>query len=538
MGLKNVPAPNRKKGRFESASQPAVDTAPESATAVSFPNQKKLPVLRWSALVLLTLVLLTAVISGIYVAQDPYNFRIIDNVSLGGLDVSGMTPFEAHAALKTSAKELLYSTDLSLELPQETRKLSPGDAGLSLKLWPAVLDAFRIGRTGTDEARQADIDTASHPIGLLPYLKYKEDYIRQLLTEYASEFDTLYTPSHWDVEGDMPELNLEKQNNPEAGQTLILTMGTSGTCLDIDDAVSRILAVYDQPFEANSRGEYLVKEFKVLIPEPVTAPDVQAIHESLYIAPVNDSLNMETYQPVSGSYGYGFDLNEVRRQVQNAGEGEVLQIPLALEEPEITGDEVYFRDVLGYCETPHTDNENRNHNLTLACQAMDGTILQPGDVFSYNETLGERTKERGYLRAGAYSGLKLVQSYGGGICQGSSTIYCAALYADLEIVHRVNHGFAVNYMDHGLDATVSWNGPDFQFRNNTHFPIKIAAEVSDGFVKVTLLGTEERDYYIVMESKASWTDDYIYAKSYKCKYDRETDELISREMEARSNYRR
>jgi len=93
-------------------------------------------------------------------------------------------------------------------------------------------------------------------------------------------------------------------------------------------------------------------------------------------------------------------------------------------------------------------------------------------------------------------------------------------------------------MDYGLDATVSWNGPDFQFRNNTHFPIKIAAEVSDGFVKVTILGTEERDYYVKMESQASWGDKYIYAKSYKCKYDRKTDELISRELEARSNYLR
>ena len=129
-------------------------------------------------------------------------------------------------------------------------------------------------------------------------------------------------------------------------------------------------------------------------------------------------------------------------------------------------------------------------------------------------------------------------SYGGGICQGSTTIYCAALYADLEIVHRKNHGFTVSYVKPGLDATVNWGGPDFQFRNSTHFPIKISAEVSDGFVKVALLGTEERDYYVEMESEVGYGSDAIYCKSYKCKYDRETGELISREMEARSNYMR
>jgi len=493
-------------------------------------SKNKFPILLRVALVLLVLVLLAAGGFGIYVAQDPYDFRILENVSVGGLNLGGMTPFEAHSSLKDAAEELLYSTELPLELPEETLLLSPEEAKLSVRVWSAVVDAFRVGRS--------DLPAQNTGLGLLPYLKYNEDAIRQTLEAYAVRYDTEYTPSAWEVQGEMPELNLGKQANIHAGQTLVLTMGIPETRLDIDESLRQILEIYDQAFSALKNDSYTVQNFKIRKPSPVADPDVTAIYDALYIAPVDDSLDMETYQPVSGSYGYGFDLNAARKAVRMADHGAVLQIPLTLEEPEITGEEVYFRDVLGYCETSHTNNDNRNHNLAMACAAMDGKILQPGEVFSYNETLGERTKERGWKLAGAYSGLKLVQSYGGGICQGSSTIYCAVLYADLEIVHRVNHGFTVNYMDYGLDATVSWNGPDFQFRNNTHFPIKIAAEVSDGFVKVTILGTEERDYYVKMESQASWGDKYIYAKSYKCKYDRKTDELISRELEARSNYLR
>jgi vancomycin resistance protein YoaR len=274
----------------------------------------------------------------------------------------------------------------------------------------------------------------------------------------------------------------------------------------------------------------------VEILEEPEKPDLQEIYDQFYIAPVDDTIDLENHCVIPGAWGYHFDMEKAQKQVNDAEFGETVYISMEFLEPEIYGDKVYFRDVLGYCETQHTDDANRNNNLRRACESMNGVVLQPGEVFSYNDTLGQRTKENGYLPAGAYSGWELVQSYGGGICQGSSTVYCAALYADMEIVHRRNHGYRVGYMQPGLDATVNWGGPDFQFRNSSHFPIKIAAEVSDGCVKVTILGTEDRDYYIEMETEVQWGSSGTYAKSYRCKYDKETGELISRELEARSNY--
>jgi hypothetical protein len=197
----------------------------------------------------------------------------------------------------------------------------------------------------------------------------------------------------------------------------------------------------------------------------------------------------------------------------------------------------------------------------LACAALNGVVLDPGETLSYNETVGQRTKEKGYLPAPAYSGHTLVDSVGGGICQVSSTLYYCSLLSDMEIVSRVNHGYSVSYIDLGMDATVNWGGPDFQFKNNTNYPIKIEAHVSDGYVKMRILGTDEKDYYVKMEYEITgyihpdtvyeehgpdegYHDGQIlsggvtgyYVKTYRCKYAKDSDKLISRDFETRSSY--
>lgn len=477
-------------------------------------------------LIPLALLVLAFLIVGISAALDPYDCKIADNVTVGGLDVSGMTLLQTHNTLSNMSDTVLEGTVLTLELPGETISLSPADTKVSLKAWPAALAAYRVGRIGNN----------STSIGLGSYLKLDEDYIRSILSAYAEKHNTNSAASCYTLTGTLPDLSTETPHTGAHPQTLELTLGLPTAKLDQEDSFQRIMAVYDSAFSAAAQGHYSLQDFKVDILEEPEEPDLDAIYEACYTAPVDDSLSMETYELLPGSYGCRFDPEEAENLIRNAQYGETVCIPMEFIEPEILGDEVYFRDVLGYCETPHTKDENRNHNLRTACASMNDVILQPGEVFSYNETLGERSKENGYLPAPAYAGWELVQSYGGGICQGSSTIYCAVLYADLEVVHRVNHGMRVGYMDAGLDATVSWWGPDFKFRNNTNFPIKIAAEVSDGYVKVTILGTEERDYYIEMETEQSWGSTVLYTKSYKCKYSRETGELISRELEARSNY--
>ena len=470
----------------------------------------------------LILLVLFLIFGSLYAGFDPLDGKIAEKVTVGGIDVGGMSMEQAYKTLNAANESILEQTVLTAEFPEETVLFSPADTKASLNCRRAVWDAWTVSRFGNQ--------TAS--ISLKSYLILDEAYIRQAIASYAARYDTDVTPGSYRLVGEMPDLEIE--SGATGSQTLEVTMGLPTARLAQEDAFLRILTVYDSAFI----GEYTAVGFQTEILEEPELPDLKAIYKDVYIAPVDDSIDLENHCILPGAWGYHFDVDSAAALVQHAGYGETISIPMEFQEPDIYGEDVYFRDVLGHCETKHTQDENRNNNLRRACESMNGLILQPGEVFSYNDTLGPRTKENGYLRAGAYSGWELVQSYGGGICQGSTTIYGAALYADLEIVHRKNHGYMVGYTQPGLDATVNWGGPDFQFRNSTHFPIKIEAEVSDGFVKVTILGTEERDYYIEMESEAQWGEETIYAKSYKCKYDRQTGELISRELEARSNYMR
>lgn len=459
---------------------------------------------------------------GIRALADNFGGRISEGVTLGGVDVGGMTRAEAKKALK-AATEGFSQTPMLVELPEDTLTLFPANTKVNVDISAAVRAAYRFG---------SKADAAQSPeINLAPFLSYQEKALRTPLEEYAAKHDTTYQPCSDSLVGQMPELAEGKWQESLPCQTLQITMGVDERHLDVDAVMQHILETYGQ-------NRFSLKISEIAPEKAAEKPDIPVISEKYSIPAVNTTLDLQTYEQVPGSYGYGFSMEEAQKLVDKARPGETMEIPMEYVRPEILGDEAYFRDELGYAQTPHTKDENRNNNLRKACESIDGLILQPGEEFSYNGTLGQRTRENGYLPAGAYSGTALVQSVGGGICQGSSTLYLACLYADLEIVFRINHGYTSTYIDPGLDATVNWGGPDFQFRNNTHFPIQLKAEVSDGYMKMWILGTEERDYYVKMETEVNYGADTIYAKSYKCKYSRETDELISRELEARSNYMR
>lgn len=146
-----------------------------------------------------------------------------------------------------------------------------------------------------------------------------------------------------------------------------------------------------------------------------------------------------------------------------------------------------FKKIATYV-THTTNNSNRNNNVDLACKAVDGIIIQPGAKFSYNETLGKRTAEKGYKEAGAYANGEHVMELGGGVCQLSSTIYNAVIAANLQVDERTGHTYEPSYVTPGEDATVSYAKPDFVFTNNTQAPIGILTSFVDRTVTVDIYG--------------------------------------------------
>lgn len=475
-------------------------------------------------LLILAVLLSAALILLIPIVTDPYDCRMVEGVSIGGLPLDGMTRKEARIALQDALNAQLLSQDLTISLPEETITLTPSQVMLETDVRSAVKDAYQYGRS----------DASGGELVLLNYITLNETAIRDALNSYAAKYDTAYSPFAYVLEGDAPALSTA--NFTEAPcQTLAITLGVPDVRLDVDALYQQILTVCDNVLRDPSGYQVTVDNISPL--KTPQAPDLDAIYAELAKEPVNDTLDMETYAHVPGSYGCQFDREAAAALLAEAAPGETVRIPMEYAAPEILGDQVYFRDLLGHCETRHTNDANRNTNLTLLCAALDGLILQPGEEFSYNGAVGERTPERGYKPANAYSGNRVVKDYGGGVCQGSTTLYNCALLADLEILERYCHGATVGYVPLGLDAAVNWSTQtDLRFRNNFHFPIMLKAELSDGYVKMQILGTDEKDYYIEMRSGSSEGDGVTYASSYKYKYSKETGELISKELEARSTY--
>lgn len=449
--------------------------------------------------------------------------RIPENVTLGGLEIGGMTYREAKTAVNSAAEKGLLTKKLSLILPEETLTFAPEEAGLKINTGRALRDALRLKES----------ETENRTLGLLPYLSREEAYFQDAVLLYGQKYDTELTKPLWHLEGDRPELETDRFDPNAPVQTISITLGIPERHLDPAEALQAIWNFYD--------GALTAEEFTVsldVLPEKLPeAPDLNAIYESCCVSPVDDSLDMERFQPVPGTYGCAFDPDEAKREVEKAQWGETVSLPMAYTEPEILGEEVYFRDLLGACETRHNDDENRNTNLRLICEILDGMVVEPGEEFSYNDRVGERTPERGFKPAPAYSGNRLIKDYGGGACQCSTTLYNCALLGDMEITARVCHGAAVGYVPRGLDAAVNWaTHTDMAFRNTSHFPIKIQAKVEDGYVKMQLLGTDEKDYTIEMKTGWGEDDTAIYATSYRCKISKETGEEMSRTLEARSTY--
>lgn len=144
--------------------------------------------------------------------------------------------------------------------------------------------------------------------------------------------------------------------------------------------------------------------------------------------------------------------------------------------------------IIGTYTTNTTSNSKRNTNIRLAAQALNGTIVGPGQEVSFNDTVGQRTEAKGYQGAAAYNNGEVVQEIGGGVCQVSTTMYNAALKAGMKISMRRSHTFEPSYVTPGMDATVSWGGPDFRFINTSSAAIGIKASYSNQTVTVSIYG--------------------------------------------------
>jgi vancomycin resistance protein YoaR len=175
------------------------------------------------------------------------------------------------------------------------------------------------------------------------------------------------------------------------------------------------------------------------------------------------------------------------------GGDHVLDVPLRPVYPRVDSEilsNIKLNAIGSYATYFNSRNRNRSSNIALSAEAINNVVVFPGERFSFNGTVGMRTREKGYLRAPVIVRGELYEDIGGGICQVSSTLYNAADRAGLTIVERFSHSRNVHYVPAGRDATVSWYGPDFAFTNPYNYPVLIRAFAGAGSVSVSIYSSD------------------------------------------------
>lgn len=259
--------------------------------------------------------------------------------------------------------------------------------------------------------------------------------------------------------------------------------------------------------------------------------DLDQIYEEICQEPTDATLDPENdYRIVESVAGLDFDQEEAGRMLEQAEEGSTVAVLLVHTEPQITTQnlqECLFRDLLGTYTTKVNGASNRTTNVGLAADSCNGAILLAEEVFSFNDAVGEQTEERGFQKANAILNGEIIQAYGGGICQVSSTIFAAALYAGLEFPERWNHDLAPKYIPAGMDAAVSWDVLDFQVANPTEYPVKLEVDYTDGYLTVNVLGTKTEDTLVEIETKeVDSSNGFREVETYRKNYNRDKSQVF------------
>ncbi len=493
------------------------------------------------------LLVIVIALGGWFLYQYMYdNALITANLTVAGVDVTGMTRAQAIQAVSSAVNEAYLSNTMVVQIDEHEVRIPYSVSGISIDVESAVNAAVEYEQT-SPEKKSLDLSA---------FMTINKDAVMNELRSMSEFYSSTLVQSSFEIVGEFPGEHAEIDASLVLPVLKIFT-GKPGVSLDLDDLYQHVIDGFsDAVFRISYSPAYT-------LPNPI---DLEGIYNSSLISPVEAEMNKETFEVTGGYYGFDFDMEAAQRKLERCNYGDNLEISFRWLAPENTAAELYsllFCDTLASYTTRAGSIYGRNINLRLACEAINGMVLYPGDVFSYNGALGERTVEKGYQYGISYINGESVPDIGGGICQVSSTLYYCSVIADLKIVERWNHAYASSYTPLGTDATVFWGGCDFKFQNNTEYPIRIEASASYGNVTVKLIGTDTKDYYVKFVSERLDTIPYktVYkelepdnekgykdgdvitdpytgytSKSYRARYDKETNKLIEKVLENSDRY--
>jgi len=450
--------------------------------------------------VLVAIIIFILLFSTVFALTNKNNTKIIEGVYVNGINLSGLSSEEASKKLSDTFSKKLTST-ITLSYGEYEAELIPSediDANYNISL--AVDKAYSIGRSGNLIQNNYDILLATlSPKMVTINLQYNIEKLDKYVDDISVELPGLVQhPSYY-----------------TEGSNLIILRGNSGIELLQDKTKELILSNIDSLSTSTS----IEMPTQNIEPNQI---DIDKIHEEIYSEPENAYIVKEPFELNVGKSGtdFGISIEEAKNLI--AEEKEEYVIPLKITPPEIRvedlGNDIFVHTLGTYSSTYKVSNYNRTVNVELATKKINNVILLPGEEFSYNKVVGERTFANGFREASVYTSSGVVNGLGGGICQVSSTLYNSVLLANLEIVERRNHRYAVSYVPLGRDATVSYGSIDFRFKNNRKYPIKIVASSQNGKCNISIMGIKEDVEYEVsittkMLQKIQFKTNYIQDSS-------------------------
>ena len=410
--------------------------------------------------------------------------KIVNGVYINKIEVSGLTYEEAKQKL-TQAYEKKKSQTITVKCDEYYNAFNIEEIETKLGIQEALDIAYSIGRSGKILKDNYDIiNTNIGKANINPSFSYNEEKLTEIINEIDENIPDKVLNTSYIIENDK----------------LIITKGKAGNIVKKDELKTLLL---------NSITNLKLEEQQINIPIMMQEPDnidIEKIRKEIYKDAMDAYYTKEPFTIYPHIVGMDFNVSveDAKALLLNSSD-DTVTIPLKITIPNITINQIgaeAFPDLLAtYTTSFSTSNFNRTTNIKLSSNKIDGVVLMPGEEFSYNKVVGQRTVQKGYKSAPVYVGGKVVNDIGGGICQVSSTLYNTVLRANLEIVKRSNHRFATGYVPLSTDATVSWGGPEFIFKNSRKYPIKIVSTVIGGKVRVDIYGCkEENEYEVIIQS--------------------------------------
>lgn len=463
-------------------------------------------------ILLILFIIFILILSVIFSILNFGNAKIFSKIFIDNINVSNKSKDETNSELsnlidskKNSKINLKYSAPDSSNDYEILLDLST--LNLEYDINSSISDAYNYGRTGNIFQNNFTIaKTLFCGKNFYSNITYNEETIKNIISDISANLPGKLVQSGYYIDNG----------------NLIITKGSTGIVVDEDIFIKNLLSELNNLSSTKSSIEIPVK---TVSPDNI---DIDQIHSEIYKEATDAHFEKDPFKIYSEVVGVDFDVDYAKKLISENVNDSEYSISLKYTKPKVTLDDLkidVFPDLLGTFSTRYdASNKNRSTNLNLAASKINNIVIAPGEEFSYNKIVGERSIAAGYKEAKIYSGGKVVDGLGGGICQLSSTLYNAVMFANLEVTKRYNHQFITSYVEPGRDATVAYGSKDFKFKNNRTYPIKIKVSINSGIAKVDIYGIKEEPKYDI-----SFDIETVEIIPYKTEY--KTDSSLSANTE-------